>query len=137
MGGVGTQEEKPKVKKMKVDHDEGSSDEEGWNGGMWMFRGTVHIEEERLKQEKEEQIKTEETRVKQEHATTKLSSSLVSYDNEESDSDEAPEEIKTVVSFENDVPEDTNDHESENKSTKKPRKRKKKHNSGGADNAPE
>ena len=120
-----------------MDHDADSSDEEGWNGGMWMFRGTVHMEEERLKQEKEEQIKTEETRVKQENATSKLSSSLVSYDNEESDSDEAPEEIKTVVSFENDVPGDTNDHESEKKSSKKPRKRKKKHNSGNADNAPE
>ena len=135
--GEEKQEEKPKVKKMKVDHDACSSDEEGWNGGMWMFRGTVHMEEERLKQEKEEQIKTEETRIKQEHATSNLSSSLVSYENEDSDSDEAPEEIKTVVSFENDVPEDSNDHEGEKKSSKKLRKRKKKHNSGDADNAPE
>ena len=91
------------------------------------------MEEERLKQEKEEQLKSEEAIIKQEHATSKLSSSLVSYDNEESDSDEAPEEIKTVVSFENDVPEETIDHEGEKKSTKKPRKRKKKHNSGDAE----
>ena len=121
-------EEKPKVKKMKVEPDDCSSDEEGWNGGMWMFRGTVHMEEERLKQEKVAQIKIEEAHIKQEQ-NIKLSSSLVSYDNE--DSDEAPEEIKTVVSYENDVPEDTtSDHDGETKSSKKLRKRRKKHYSG-------
>ena len=93
------------------------------------------MEEERLKREKEAQIKIEEATVKKEQAI-KLSSSLVSYDNEGSDSDEAPEEIKTVVSYDNDVPEDTN--EADKMSSKKPRKRKKKHNSGdGAANEPE
>ena len=122
-------EEKPIVKKMKVEHED-SSDDEGWNGGMWMFRGTVHMEEERLKQEKEDEIKAKEASVKKEEPF-KLSSSLVSYGNEDSSDDEAPEEVKTVVSYDNnDVPEDTNDQNGDGKSSKKTRKRKKKHNSG-------
>ena len=108
-------EEKPKVKKVKVNHDEGSSDEEGWNGGMWMFRGTVIMEDEKLKREKEEQ-------------STGQSSSLVGYDNDDSDDDDAPEEIKTVVSYENDVPDENDDDETDKKSSKKSRKRKKKQN---------
>merc|ERR1712198_734903 len=53
--------------------------------------------------------------------------SLVSYDDndDEDDSDGAPVEIKTIVSYENHVPEEPVKEETE-KATKKPRKRKKK-----------
>ena len=114
-------EEESNIKRAKFQDLDSSSDEEGWNGGLWMFKGTVNLEKERMKAN-EDSIVIEETTIKP---------FLVSYENYDSDDndddDEAPEEIKTIVSYENDLPSDDQSIESfESKGSRKTRKRKKK-----------
>jgi len=119
-------ENKPTVKRIKTDDAdaESCSDEDGWNGGLWMFKGTVHMLNERERIKREAEIAAKAATVKVEPLQNV---SLVSYDDldDEDDSDGAPVEIKTIVSYENHVPEEPVKEETE-KATKKPRKRKKK-----------
>ena len=107
------------VKKIRRTEPEDScSDEEGWNDGLMMFKGTVHMERERMKIQEEKL---------QQHTSKPSFSSLVAYDEDDDDSDdEAPVEVKTVVSYDNVIPDEPIKKDDEPKSSKKPRKRRKK-----------
>ena len=117
---------KAKAKRVRVNPDDSSSDEEGWNGGLWMFRGTLNMEKEREKKEKEAALNL------QDNSNSPVSGTgLVNYENgdSEDDDDGPPEEIKTIVSYDNEIVEDTLKPEKDgegNNASKKPRKRKKK-----------
>merc|ERR1712029_1269895 len=117
-------ESKPIVKRIKTDDADSCSEDDGWNGGLWMFKGTTHMLAERERKIREAEIAAKAAEVKVEPSRNV---SLVSYDDveDEDDSDGAPDEIKTVVSYDNHVPEEPVKEETE-KATKKPRKRKKK-----------
>jgi len=117
-------ESKPIVKRIKTDDADSCSEDDGWNGGLWMFKGTTHMLAERERKIREAEIAAKAAEVKVEPSRNV---SLVSYDDveDEDDSDGAPDEIKTVVSYDNHVPEEPVKEDPE-KPTKKPRKRKKK-----------
>ena len=111
------------MKKFKTeDPDSSCSEEEGWNGGLWMFRGTVHLERERLLAQQETLAAAA--------VTSEPLKGLVSYGDDDADTSEdedgPPEEVKTVVSYDNDVPEEDVGEELDPNVCKKSRKRRKK-----------
>merc|ERR1712096_449316 len=141
------QKNEPAGKKIKVerveeaDVDSGSEDE-GWNGGLWRFAGTnsVVTKKDTLEDEQKFEVVLSDgdgshTKVTSEYFEEKTEAEIddiVKSGNEnkfdtklnDSSDDEAPEEVKTIVSYENVVEEA--DDLAESKSSRKPRKRKKK-----------
>jgi len=115
-GDEKTEEVIKKVKIEKVEEDDSCSEDEGWNGGLWKFRGTKNMRE--LQQDNEVKDTSDNKDLSNQQNEYKQSEPL------ETSDDEAPEEIKTVVSYENVVEE--SHHEPETKAIKKHRKRKRK-----------
>merc|ERR1712142_262203 len=85
------------------------SEDETCNGGLRMFQGTLNMMKER------------ERRLMERSCVD-----LVSYQDQQSDEDEAPTEVNTVVSYENIVVEEKTSEESPAPLVKKSRKKKKK-----------
>merc|ERR1711915_1154682 len=114
---------KPKVADVS---DDSCSEDENWRGSLWKFPGTnnlppfeltLHKNEENGEPRYNSEIHTKAEPF-QVLPTPKFESEQMS-----SSEDEAPDEIKTVVSYENVVEEDSTVHSN----SKKTRKRKKKH----------
>lgn len=132
----------PLVKKVKVEkvaaveEEDSCSEDEGWNGGLWKFPGTKNMvtmifQNERSensiasKDGKSNEAKGELTEFDGEIQNLKTSSALESIKSLDSSDDEAPEEVKTIVSYEN-VVDELPDISKETKELKKHRKRKRK-----------
>merc|ERR1719153_1187122 len=126
----------PLVKKVKVEkvatveEEDSCSEDEGWNGGLWKFPGTkimatMKFPNERSKNAINNEARGESTEFDGEIQKLKTSLALESIKSLDSSEDEAPEEVKTVVSYEN-VVDDLQDISQETKESKKPRKRKRK-----------
>jgi len=126
----------PLVKKVKVEkvatveEEDSCSEDEGWNGGLWKFPGTkimatMKFPNERSKNAINNEARGESTEFDGEIQKLKTSLALESIKSLDSSEDEAPEEVKTVVSYEN-VVDDLPDISQETKESKKPRKRKRK-----------
>merc|ERR1712098_598140 len=95
-------ESKPIVKRIKTDDADSCSEDDGWNGGLWMFKGTTYMLAERERKIREAEIAAKAAEVKVE-----------------------PSRNVSLVSYDNHVPEGPVKEDPE-KPTKKPRKRKKK-----------
>jgi len=131
----GEQEQKTEhvVKKVKVERVEdvdSCSEDEGWNGGLWKFAGTKNMLIEQVKMEEISfnlgvNAYEDETEVEIESKLEiKIDADLKQSEPIDTSDDEAPEEVKTLVSYENVVEETEN--LTEVKAEKKQRKRKKK-----------
>jgi len=116
-----TDEVVKKVKIEKVQEDDSCSEDEGWNGGLWKFPGTKNLG--KLK-EKNEVKDTPENKDKDVEKTKNEFNEYKKSEPLDTSDDEAPVEVKTVVSYENVVEE--SHHTSEKNVTKKHRKRKRK-----------
>ena len=104
----------PKRKRRKVEAESSESEDEDCNGGLKMFRGTVNMIRER-----------EKRLVQSNTAPPPAPRDLVSYGDDDSEEDESPEEVKTVVSYENDVEQQEPTEVVESAVVNKSRKKKK------------
>ena len=111
-----------KRRRIGDDQDNSDSEDEKCNGGLRMFQGTLVM----MKQRERRLVEKRSAPV----PPTPMSRSvdLVGYQDQQSDDDEAPTEVKTVVSYENFVAEEEKSEEvsKEPSLVKKSRKKKKK-----------
>ena len=111
-----------KKRRIGEDKENSDSEDEKCNGGLRMFQGTLIM------------MKQRERRLVEKHnasvpPTPVSSVDLVSYEDQQSDDDEAPTEVRTVVSYENNLVEEgekTSEVSKESPLVKKSRKKKKK-----------
>eukprot|EP00090_Calanus_glacialis_P002583 TRINITY_DN11935_c0_g1_i3.p1 TRINITY_DN11935_c0_g1~~TRINITY_DN11935_c0_g1_i3.p1 ORF type:complete len:590 (+),score=235.43 TRINITY_DN11935_c0_g1_i3:44-1813(+) len=120
-----------KVKVEKVEEVDSSSEDEGWNGGLWKFAGTKHVAKKVNIEESSNEVEANtldeiKIKVETENLVATPGSELKHSDPVGTSDDEAPEEVKTVVSYENIVEEADSDSVPESPASKKPRKRKRK-----------
>lgn len=126
-----TEEFQPGRKRRWVDDDKDNSDseDEKCNGGLRMFQGTIVMMKQR-------ELKLLEKSKASVPPTPPSCVDLVNYqEDQQSDDEEAPTEVKTVVSYENTLEEEKSSEVSkEPPLVKRPRKKKKK--TGGSSNPP-
>ena len=107
-----------KRRRLGEDKADSESEDETCNGGLRMFQGTLNM----MKERERRLVERSEASV----PPTLSCVDLVSYQDQQSDDDEAPTEVKTVVSYENIVVEEKTSEESPAPLVKKSRKKKKK-----------
>ena len=111
-----------KKRRIVADKENSDSEDEKCNGGLRMFQGTLNM------------MKQRERRLVEKHNASvprrpMSSVDLVSYEDQQSDDDEAPTELRTVVSYENNLVEEeekTSEVSKDLPLVKKSRKKKKK-----------
>ena len=108
----------PERKRRRAEDESSDSEDEKCNGGLRMFRGTVHMIQERERKLREKSNVLE--------PSPRVSRDLVSYEDDDSGDDEGPEEMKTVVSYENDNEPQKPSEATEPIEVRKPRKKRKK-----------
>jgi len=131
----------PSVKKFRAEkvvsvEEDSCSEDEGWNGGLWKFPGTKQMATIKFEVDRYQSVPAitsnggisngtgrEQTEFHGEIQKMKNSMALESIKSLDSSEDEAPEEIKTIVSYDN-VVDESPDILQETKELKKQSKRK-------------